>query len=184
MKNKANLGIFGILLAMVVGYAAINVVLNIRANTILGYNEDDFRVYISRLMLDGKNISENISAQGDSFSFVAPSGSNTITYRVINESTQYDANVNLTCTSGNATLEIEQIGLIAAKTIETRDIKITNANNDLITCTLNIEQVSKTEIASSCCSNASTVSFTPKNPDWNVKTVEEALNFLREKTKQ
>ncbi len=57
--------IFGVLLFMVVGFAAVSVTLNFKGIATIAANEDDFRVSFTRANLDGEDVAPTtISSDG------------------------------------------------------------------------------------------------------------------------
>ncbi len=176
--KKLRMGVIGCILALSLGYAAISTSIDLNGLLSLGYDAEDFNVIVSRIRLDGEDISTNINADGNQFTFIAASSTKELEYRVRNESTQYDADVSLSCTP-STNMTINQVGHMEAGTIETRTIELSTTDTGVITCTLNINKLDRTSKSNTCCNNAKSIKFTPKNSEWNVTTVEEALNYLR-----
>ena len=91
--------IFMILLFMVIGYAAMQVRINIEGKTKLSENIDDFKVYMANLKLNGTEI-EGINEKKDGYVINIPS-KGTLEYDVINDSTEYDVETSVECEETN-----------------------------------------------------------------------------------
>ena len=81
-------------LFMVIGYAAYNTTINIYGNGKLAENLSDFKVYLSNLKVNGKEIS-GINNTKDEFTINDVNGD--ISVDVINDSTEYDTEAYLSC---------------------------------------------------------------------------------------
>ena len=92
---KKNYFILVILLIMVVGYAATQMKIDIKGNTILSENTSDFNVYLANLKLNGTEI-EGINVTKDGYEINVPS-KGTLEYDVINDSTEYDVEATVEC---------------------------------------------------------------------------------------
>ena len=79
---------------MVIGYAAYNTTINIYGNGKLAENLSDFKVYLSNLKVNGKEIS-GINNTKDEFTINDINGD--ISVDVINDSTEYDTETYLEC---------------------------------------------------------------------------------------
>ena len=79
---------------MVIGYAAYNTTINIYGNGKLAENLSDFKVYLSSLKVNGKEIS-GINNTKDEFTINDINGD--ISVDVINDSTEYDTETYLEC---------------------------------------------------------------------------------------
>ena len=79
---------------MVIGYAAYNTTINIYGNGKLAENLSDFKVYLSNLKVNGKEIS-GINNTKDEFTINDINGD--ISVDVINDSTEYDTESYLEC---------------------------------------------------------------------------------------
>ena len=79
---------------MVIGYAAYNVTINIYGNGKLAENLSDFKVYLSNLKVNGKEVS-GINNTKDEFTINDINGD--ISVDVVNDSTEYDAESYLEC---------------------------------------------------------------------------------------
>ena len=89
---------------MVIGYAAYNTTINIYGNGKLAENLSDFKVYLSNLKVNGKEIS-GINNTKDEFTINDVNG--TLEYEITNDSTEYDADVYIECEGesiGNQTI--------------------------------------------------------------------------------
>ena len=87
-----------IVLFMVIGYAAYNTTINIYGNGKLAENLSDFKVYLSNLKVNGKEIS-GINNTKDEFTINDINGD--ISVDVINDSTEYDTEASLECETNN-----------------------------------------------------------------------------------
>ena len=83
-----------VVLFMVIGYAAYNTTINIYGNGKLAENLSDFKVYLSSLKVNGKEIS-GINNTKDEFTINDINGD--ISVDVINDSTEYDTETYLEC---------------------------------------------------------------------------------------
>ena len=83
-----------VVLFMVIGYAAYNTTINIYGNGKLAENLSDFKVYLSNLKVNGKEIS-GINNTKDEFTINDINGD--ISVDVINDSTEYDTEAYLSC---------------------------------------------------------------------------------------
>ena len=79
---------------MVIGYAAYNTTINIYGNGKLAENLSDFKVYLSNLKVNGKEVS-GINNTKDEFTINDINGD--ISVDVVNDSTEYDAESYLEC---------------------------------------------------------------------------------------
>ena len=83
-----------VVLFMVIGYAAYNTTINIYGNGKLAENLSDFKVYLSNLKVNGKEVS-GINNTKDEFTINEINGD--ISVDVINDSTEYDTEAYLSC---------------------------------------------------------------------------------------
>ena len=84
------------LLLMVIGYSAYNTTINIYGNSKIAENISDFKVYISSLKVNGNEVS-GINGSKDGFSLSNIDGN--IEVEITNDSTEYDTEASLECTS-------------------------------------------------------------------------------------
>ena len=84
------------LLLMVIGYSAYNTTINLYGNSKIAENISDFKVYISSLKVNGNEVS-GINGSKDGFELNNVFG--TIEYEITNNSTEYDTEASLECTS-------------------------------------------------------------------------------------
>ena len=87
-----------VVLFMVIGYAAYNTTINIYGNGKLAENLSDFKVYLSNLKVNGKEVS-GINNTKDEFTINDINGN--ISVDVINDSTEYDTESYLECNVDN-----------------------------------------------------------------------------------
>ena len=83
-----------VVLFMVIGYAAYNTTINVYGNGKLAENLSDFKVYLSNLKVNGKEVS-GINNTKDEFTINDINGD--ISVDVINDSTEYDTEAYLSC---------------------------------------------------------------------------------------
>ena len=83
-----------VVLFMVIGYAAYNTTINIYGNGKLAENLSDFKVYLSNLKVNGKEVN-GINNTKDGFTINDVNGD--ISVDVINDSTEYDSESYLEC---------------------------------------------------------------------------------------
>ena len=79
---------------MVIGYAAYNTTINIYGNGKLAENLSDFKVYLSSLKVNGKEVS-GINNTKDGFTINDVNGD--ISVDIVNDSTEYDTESYLEC---------------------------------------------------------------------------------------
>lgn len=95
--------IFGVLLFMVVGFAAVSVTLNFKGIAAVTSNEDDFKVSFTRANLDGEDVAPTtISTDGLTLKYVVEglkyAGEKSVMdFAITNNSKQYDAKMSLKC---------------------------------------------------------------------------------------
>ena len=85
-------------LFMVIGYAAYNTTINIYGNGKLAENLSDFKVYLSNLKVNGKEVS-GINNTKDEFTINDINGD--ISVDIVNDSTEYDTKAYLDCDVDN-----------------------------------------------------------------------------------
>ena len=83
-----------VVLFMVIGYAAYNTTINIYGNGKLAENLSDFKVYLSSLKVNGKEVS-GINNTKDGFTINDVNGD--ISVDIVNDSTEYDTESYLEC---------------------------------------------------------------------------------------
>ena len=84
-----------VVLFMVIGYAAYNTTINIYGNGKLAENLSDFKVYLSNLKVNGKEVS-GINNTKDGFT-INDLENGVIDYEITNDSTEYDTESYLEC---------------------------------------------------------------------------------------
>lgn len=114
LENKLKVSLIGTLLIMTVGYATINTTLGVDGLISLIKN-GNFKVYFSSLKIDGIDLSSLISTDKESFTFktsnLKEEGESIIDYEITNSSSQYDAEVSISCTPesvANTTLSYDK----------------------------------------------------------------------------
>ncbi len=101
MKKKASILVAILLLA--VGFAAISTTLIINGSAKVGENADDFSVIFTAASLDGKDVySSAVDETKKIITFTTSelktlNQTSILTYEVTNNSSNYDANINVTC---------------------------------------------------------------------------------------
>ena len=83
-----------VVLFMVIGYAAYNTTINIYGNGKLAENLSDFKVYLSNLKVNGKEV-DGINNTKDEFTINEINGD--ISVDIVNDSTEYDTESYLEC---------------------------------------------------------------------------------------
>ena len=135
MKN-IKIQIFISLLLMVVGIAAVTTNLTINVSTPIASNQDDFLVYFSDVLVNGKQDLFLVKSEKElvfrrEFSTIGDKV--TIDYDVTNASKNYDATISISCTESNNYLSVtnsfdEKSNLTARSTrTGTLTIELTNA---------------------------------------------------------
>ncbi len=145
---KKHIMIFSLIFFVTIGFASVSTVLDIKGNVNIAENLEDFKIEITNLKINNDAKDELISANKQSFTFTG-TGKDSLEYTVENLSTQYDANINLVCIP-NDNVTIEQIENLSAQDVMTKTISTTNTNE--ITCTINVEKISRTGYADELCS--------------------------------
>ena len=101
MKKRASIVVA--ILLLTVGFAAISTTLIINGSTKVGENTDDFSVIFTAASLDGTDVYANVIDNTKKVITFETSDLKTLnqtsilTYEVTNNSSNYDANVNVTC---------------------------------------------------------------------------------------
>ena len=88
-----------VILFMVIGYAAYNTSINIYGIGSIAENISDFKVYLSNLKINGKEVS-GINNTRDEFSLESVNG--TVEVDIVNDSTEYDTETYLECVNNVA----------------------------------------------------------------------------------
>ena len=159
MKNKLTIGIFIAIVFLAIGFAAKNTVINLVGNVSFAQNAEDFKVYFYSVEQDGEEVSDVINVDKDTLT-LTPSNFTNIgdktkyTYKVFNESKQYDANVEVVCTpTSTESVSLENVMVnktIVAGTGELGTITLEYVNTSsslsdaIFTCTLKIEAIERT----------------------------------------
>ena len=90
---------------MIIGYSTYVYSIDSFGSTDIAFNENEFDIRVSKVKLDDVDISNNISADGKSFTFDTnfndEGDSNGLYFVVDNNSYQYDAHVSVNCTPEN-----------------------------------------------------------------------------------
>lgn len=163
---KKHLLVLLLIFVMTIGFATLNTVLDLNGNIKLAENLEDFKIELSYLKINNSIRIDLISSNKQSFAFTG-SGNDSIEYTVTNNSYQYDANITLVCTP-NDSVTIEQVGDLSAQSRITKSIKTTNTSE--ITCTINVEKISRTDYAEDMCKSFEgtewTFNYTGKEQDF------------------
>lgn len=140
---KKHFVIFVIVFLVTIGFATISIVLDIKGNIDIGFNYEDFKVYISFIGINDLNVSENISEDKTTFN-ITINKDDIVYYEVTNDSYQYDVDITLICDNEDG-IEINQIGELKAQSITRKDILVTQDKD--ITCRIEIKKIERTSIA-------------------------------------
>ena len=166
MKKKSML-IVAILL-MSIGFASVSTTLVINGNAKVSENEEDFSVIFTAASIDGKDVYS--TAVDDTKKIITFETSelktlnqtNVLTYEVTNNSSNYDANVSVTCVPKTGTrakytsiknkLENDATKVLAKSSVNgtltvTLDKVATESVTEEYTCKLEFNAVERTEIA-------------------------------------
>lgn len=99
-NNKLKVGLFGTVILMSVGYAAINTSLGVEGLISIAESKLQ-KVFISSLKIDGIYKNDKISGDGESFTFnssdIKNEGDSIVDYEISNASGLYDADVSVSC---------------------------------------------------------------------------------------
>ena len=102
MKNKKFL--FISLLILAIGFAAVSTTLYISGNLVFGTNKNDFEVYFSGAIIDNEDksneaiLSDKKHIEYETKELKTLGDTSVLEFEVTNNSTQYDANVSISCT--------------------------------------------------------------------------------------
>lgn len=163
MKGKLKIALLVIVLLLSIGYAAVNTSLFLNGSLAFGIN-DDFDVRFTKSVVDGEDLSDTIiSADGRTITFTVEGlttiGETTIlNYVVTNNSSQYDAEVEITCTAQGdnaASFNVSKTvpTSLKAQTIANGEITASLENtssastSEIYSCTLDAVPVERTEEA-------------------------------------
>ena len=90
-----------LIFVLTIGFATISTILNMNGSLALG--ENDLKVKFNRSLLNGANRPTFINKEGNIITFgsgdLIEEGESVLDYEVVNMSRQYDANVQVTCTT-------------------------------------------------------------------------------------
>ena len=149
MENKKKL--IGIaILIMAVGFAAISATLIINGSTKIGENIDDFDIYFSEAIVDGKDkTSEVIGENGKVITYTTTDlktigQTSVLDFEVTNASKNYDANVSVECDavdSDYVTVSLEPTNFV---------IEATSTQNGKVNVKLNKNSVEERTITFKC----------------------------------
>lgn len=142
-----------VILLMVVGYANVSNQIVVKSNALLSVNLNELDCYIGNLFIDSVNRFDSLSNDLSSFTFNMTGKSKEINYYVRNNSTEYDENIKITCsTSGNSDIievnnRIET--LVSAQSVNSGVLSISkdDTSEKTILCRLTYDNVSRDEIA-------------------------------------
>lgn len=160
MKN-VKLQIFVALLFIAVGIAAVTTNLIGNVSTLIASNPDDFNVYFSRVLVDGK---EDLSLVRNSKTLVfydefsAVDDKKVITYQVTNGSRNYDAQLSFSCTESNQYISIVNNFDVSEPLVAT------SSRNGTLTISLSNAVSEETSYEVTCTINATAVERTVKGP--------------------
>ena len=86
---------------LVVGYATVSTILTMNGS--LAFGEGEFKIKFNRSVLNGANRPTFISKDGNVLTFqsadITEIGESKLDYEVVNMSRQYDANIQVTCST-------------------------------------------------------------------------------------
>lgn len=118
MKNKELL-IFGPLVFLIVGFAVVHTSLDGRGSISLGFNERDFDVRFSKAVLNGEDI--QISDSGQRISFSQSIDDVTLEYEIENNSSNYDADLDVVCSLDYQDEEITMTNTLDKESVAAHD---------------------------------------------------------------
>lgn len=149
VSMKQNFLIFILIFLITIGYAAVTTILDIKGNINVAENIEDFKIEITNLKINNSDSKTLISKDKQSFTFTG-SGSDSLEYTVTNYSYQYDANIILTCVPSE-NITVEQINNLPAQSKNSK--VITSISTSEVTCTINVEKISRTDYAEDMCAS-------------------------------
>ena len=158
MNKKKYILIFIILLT--IGFASVTTLLVINGNTRISVNESDFVLYYSDAYINGiedKSIIKDPRNIEFSAEFSKVKQEYVIDYEITNGSKNYDAQLEMVCTSGNEYLDVKndldvdtilvsqdkRIGTLTIKQIKS---SIQDSLNFTIKCTINANAIERTSL--------------------------------------
>lgn len=144
---KKHIILFILLFSITIGFAALSTVLDIKGNVNIAENLEDFRIELTNLKINETDQTALMSNNKQSFTFIG-SGNDTLEYTITNYSYQYDANISLNCIP-NENVTVEQVGELKAQSRLKKNITTTSTNQ--ITCTIDVEKISRTDYAKDIC---------------------------------
>lgn len=191
MKKYLRLVILILIIVLSIGYAAISTPLIFKGSISLGHDEDNFDIRFTKSVIDGINVSDTtISEDGKTVTYEVnnltdTSQVSTLSYVITNYSSQYDANIEIICTSvgnnGNY-FSIEKItpNVIAAKSNGIGSITASLSNSisatETFKCKIEATPIGRTSIAVEICDSASqtapVITGAPNNWTYEDVTIE------------
>lgn len=151
-------GLFIGMFLMIVAFAAVATTLALTGNIKIMANRDDFDIYFSEAILDNLDVSSLVISEDKksiNFSTIDLKGEgdeSILEYKVINNSTQYDADVEIICepaggnyySISNSLNKQITAGSLESGTITVRLTKATINTFDInFTCTINVVAIEK-----------------------------------------
>lgn len=172
MKKSLKYTLLIIVLVLTIGYAAVNTTLNLTGKISFGKDENDFDIRFTKALVDG--IDETnliISEDGRSITFavddlITADSTSTLNYLITNNSTQYDANIEVSCTAVGSngdyfTIIKDTPGFISAQTHGSGQVTalLNETGNvaETFECILEATPVSRTSIAIEQCDSQSQI---------------------------
>ena len=107
--KKIKYSIIFLLILMIIGYATISVSLKLDGNANILGDLDDFKVYISNVVVDGKQDLRFVKNERELFfsmDFLDIGSQHVIKYDVTNASSVFDASLSINCTQGDEYLSV------------------------------------------------------------------------------
>lgn len=100
--GKMKLGMFLIVVLLTIGFAAVTLTLYLNGSVVIGFNQD-FDINFTKAVVDGTLTNSAISADGKSISYttkklVELGDKSVLEYEVTNNSTKYNAKIEVNCT--------------------------------------------------------------------------------------
>lgn len=149
-----------ILLLIIIGFAVISTSLGIGGKTYVASDTDDFKVYFSKVLVDGE-VEETAILNSTTINYIRTltniGESYTITYDITNASKEFDATVYVNCTTGDEYLSVTNSfdnSNLPARTTRTGTLTVkktksnssTSEKNYSINCNITTRAVGRDEI--------------------------------------
>lgn len=135
IKRNKHFMILLLIFILTLGYASVTTILNMNGSVAVA--ESDFKIKFNRSVLNKANRPTFISKDGSTLSFksgdITEIGESILDYEIVNASRQYDANVQVTCSTDAKNVTIEntsEIIRINSGEVSNRSIKLNSTKRE------------------------------------------------------